>query len=299
VFGDVHCVDAKTHKPVWKKNVWTDFGGGKVPMWAIAQNPLVYKNTVILASQTEKAGVVAYEKATGNVAWASPALPGKVGYVSPAIVQIAGQDHLVMITAGPSARRGDGGPPGEVVGMDPASGKTLWNYQGWQCSIPVPNVTAIGDGRIFITGGYKAGSAMIKVEKDGEAFRVTEVFKTPDFGTHVHPAILFKGHLYGHCSTNETRDGLVCMDLDGKVKWKTGRSPTFDKGGFILADGMFFSVSGTDDGMVYLIEPNPEGFKALSSVKLLETRESWAPLALSDGKLIIRDQKQMKCLSVR
>jgi len=53
--GDLYCFDIKTHKPVWIKNVWTDFGGqpaskseggfsglqggGKFPVWAIAQCP--------------------------------------------------------------------------------------------------------------------------------------------------------------------------------------------------------------------------------------------------------------------
>jgi outer membrane protein assembly factor BamB len=25
--GDLYCIDIDTHKPVWNKNVWTDFGG--------------------------------------------------------------------------------------------------------------------------------------------------------------------------------------------------------------------------------------------------------------------------------
>ena len=174
----------------------------------------------------------------------------------------------------------------------------LWSYEGWQCKIPVPNVTEIGDGRIFITGGYRAGSAMIKLDKESDAFIVSELYKTDEFGTHVHPAILYKGYLFGHCSTNETRDGLVCMDLDGKIMWKTGKAPLFDKGGFILADGLFLSVDG-NKGFLYLIEPNPEGFKELAKAKLLDTIKCWAPLALSDGKLLIRDQKQMKCVAVR
>ena len=49
---------------------------------------------------------------------------------------------------------------------------------------------------------------------------------------------------------------------------------------------------------LYLIEPDPSGFKPLASVELLEPGENWAPLALADGKLLIRDQKQMKCLQV-
>lgn len=292
-FGDVYCFDKNTHKPVWNKNVWKDYDKGKGPTWAISQNPLIHGDLLILASQTAKAGVVAYDKLSGQVKWASPSLPGKVGYVSPQIVKIGGDDHVVMITAGPK-----GGTGGVVLGMDPKTGKTLWSYEGWSCQIPIPNVTEIGDGRLFITGGYDAGSAMIKVEKAGGSHTVTEVYKTADFGTHVHPAILYKGHLYGQCTTNTTRDGMVCMDLDGKVKWKTGNSPVFDKGGSLLADGLILSVDGKV-GILYLIEPDPAGFKALASAKLLDTSECWGPLALTDGKLLIRDQKQMRCVVVR
>ena len=292
-FGDLYCFDKNTHKPVWNKNVWNDYDGGNVPRWAISQNPLIYGGSVIVASQTSKAGVVSYDKLTGQVKWASPALLGGVGYVSPAIVKIDGNDNLVMITAG---SRGGGG--GAVIGMDPETGKQLWIYEGWSCQIPIANVTEIGDGRLFITGGYKAGSAMIKVAGSGEAYNVTELYKTDDFGTHVHPAILYNDHLYAHCTTNTRRDGMVCMDLNGKVKWKTGRSPVFDKGGFILADGLMLSVDG-QKGILYLIEPDPAGYKELASAKLLDTNECWGPLAQSGDKLLIRDQKQMRCVVVK
>lgn len=286
-FGHFHCVDKLTHKVVWAKNVWTDYTSEDLPRWGIAQNPLVYGDLVILASQTQKAGVVAYDKRSGEEKWTSPALPGKAGYVSPKIVTLDSEDHVVMISAN-----------GAVVGLDPLTGRQMWSYDGWQCKIPVPNVTEIGDGRIFITGGYRAGSTMIRVEKKSGSFVVNEEFKTDEFGTHVHPAILYNGYLYGHCSTNETRDGLMCLSLDGKVMWKTGRSPLFDKGGFILVDGLFLSVDG-DKGWLYLIEPSPDGFRELSKAKLLDTNTCWAPLALSDGKLLIRDQKQMKCIIVK
>jgi outer membrane protein assembly factor BamB len=292
-FGDLYCFEANTHKPLWHKNVWKDFENGNVPSWAISQNPLIYGDTVIAASQTRKAGVVAYDKLTGQVRWASPALKGGVGYVSPKIVKIDGNDNLVMITAG--SRRGGGGA---VIGIDPKDGRQLWIYDGWSCQIPIPNVTEIGDGRLFVTGGYKAGSAMIKVQKNGDSYAVTEVYKTDDFGTHVHPAILYKGYLYGHCTTNTRRDGMVCMSIDGKLMWKTGRSPVFDKGGFILADGLILSVDG-QKGILYLIEPDPAGYKELAKAKLLDTNECWGPLALSDGKLLIRDQKQMRCVVVK
>ncbi len=301
-FGHVSCFDKNTHKPVWQKNIWTDFSADKVPMWGIAQHPLIYNDTVILASQTEKAGVVAYDKATGSVKWSSPALPGLVGYVSPKLVKISGADQVVMITACSkgAAPGGDGKDEilGAVLGMDPKTGQTLWTYTEYRCRIPIPNVLDIGDGRLFVSGGYDAGAVMLMIEKDGDKFAAKEIYKTNDFNTHTQPPVLYKGHLYGHCTTNTCRDGMVCMDLDGNVKWKTGREPVvFDKGGFILAGDLILSVDG-GIGILNLIEPSPEAFKRLADAKLLDTKECWAPLALSDGKLIIRDQKQMRCVVV-
>jgi hypothetical protein len=126
---------------------------------------------------------------------------------------------------------------------------------------------------------------------------VKEVMFSKEFGTHVHPAIFYKGNLYSQNTNNQTRNGFMCMDLKGNIKWKTGKNPNFDKGGFILADDMIIGTDG--EKMLYLIEPTPDEFRVLAKAELLETKQAWAPLALSDGKLLIRDQKQMKCVQVK
>ncbi len=325
--GNFHCLDKNTHKVLWKKNIWTDLGGTDLPRWAISQNPLVYQNMVIVAAQTDNAGLVAYDKQTGKVVWKTPKLPGSTGYVSPAIVKISGEDQVIMVSAaemrfgggrppaGPGAQGGappavqgapagasggaqaSSGTSGGVSGYDPKTGALLWSYTGFQCSIPIPNVTELGNNRLFITGGYNAGGAIIQIEKSANSYKAKEIMKSAEFGTHVHPAILYKDHLYGHCSNNEKQDGFVCMDLNGVIKWKTKKDPLFDKGGFILVDDMIISSDG--EKMLYLIEPSPAGFKVLSKAQLLDTKLAWAPLALSDGKLLIRDQKQMKCVQVK
>ena len=293
--GDLYCISTSTHKPVWNKNIWKDFGGSELPRWAITQNPLIYRSFVIVASQTSQAGVVAYDKLTGELKWKSAALSGKAGYVSPSIVKVGGDDHLVMVMASVGMGRSANG--GSVNGMDPLSGKVLWTYRNWQCVIPVPHAVDAGEGRMLITGGYSAGAALIKVQKkeDG-SYGVTELFKNVNFGAHTQPPILYKDHFYAQYTINERSDGLVCMSMDGKVKWKTGDEPAFDKGGSILADGLLLSVDGNK--MLYLIDPDPSGFKPLASAVLLESGENWAPIALADGKLLIRDQKHLKCLAV-
>jgi outer membrane protein assembly factor BamB len=50
--------------------------------------------------------------------------------------------------------------------------------------------------------------------------------------------------------------------------------------------------------MLYLVEPDPAGFKPLASAVMLEPGTNWAPLALVDGKLFIRDQKELKVVQV-
>lgn len=293
--GDLYAIDTRTQKPAWHKNVWKDFGGGELPRWAITQHPLIYGDLLIVAPQTSQAGVVAYDKRTGELRWKSAALSGNPGYVSPSVAKVGGEDHLVMVTA--SIGRGRTARDGSVNGLDPRTGKVLWTYANWQCPIPVPPAVDAGQGRVLITGAYSAGSAMIQVQKkpDG-SYAVTELYKNPDFGSHTQPPTLYKDHFYAHYTINERADGLVAMSMDGQVKWKTEKQPAFVRGGSILADGLLLATDG--DTKLYLIDPDPSAFKPLASAVVLETGDNWAPLALVDGKLLVRGQKQLKCLQV-
>jgi outer membrane protein assembly factor BamB len=134
--GDLYAISVKTQKPVWQKNIWTDFGGdAELPRWAIVQNPLIYGDSLIVAPQTSKTGVVAYDKVKGTVKWQSPALGGIPEYVTPSIVKIAGEDHLVMITA--AAGRGRNAKGGSVKGLDPRSGKEWRSFLRFAQRVPV------------------------------------------------------------------------------------------------------------------------------------------------------------------
>jgi hypothetical protein len=78
----------------------------------------------------------------------------------------------------------------------------------------------------------------------------------------------------------------------------------------ILADGLLLATDGLS--MLYLIEPDPTAFKPISRASTLReggvptegmtafggSTQNWAPLALADGKLIIRDQSRMLCVKV-
>jgi len=274
---------------------------------------LTYGDLVIVASQAPDAGVVAYEKLTGTVKWKTPSL-GYVGYVSPAVVKVDGEDHVVMITPSTNPFRRsspDENNLGKVVGIEPLTGKILWEYAKWSCHIPVPSAFDAGDNKVLIIGGYELGATMIKVEKKANgSYGTSELFTTEEFGDQTKPPILHNGYFYAQYGTNSRHDGLTCMGMDGKIMWKTGRSPDFNKGSTILVDGLLLATDGRKT--LYLIEPDPSGFKPLASAEVLGeggadnegmsrvggSTQNWAPLALSDGKLLIRDQTRMKCVKV-
>jgi hypothetical protein len=98
------------------------------------------------------------------------------------------------------------------------------------------------------------------------------------------------------------------MNMEGEIMWKTKREPDFNKGSMILADGLILATDGAKS--LYLIEPDPTEFKPLASVELLEAKpgdermaarfgtQNWAPIALAEGKLLIRDQTRMMCVKV-
>jgi outer membrane protein assembly factor BamB len=294
--GDLHALNTKTRKATWRKNIWKDFGGAaELPRWAIVQNPVIHGDLLIVAPQTAETGVVAYDKLTGALKWKSPALSGIPGYVTPSIAKVGGDDHLVMITG--AVGRGRNARDGSVNGLDPRSGKVLWTYTGWQCIIPVPPAVDAGQGRMLITGAYGAGTAMIKVDKNADGtYAVSELFKNPDFGAHTQPPVMHDGHFYSHYTINERSDGLVAMTMDGRIKWKTDQQPPFVRGGSVLADGLLLMTDGNTK--LYLAEPNPAAFKPLASAEILEPGDNWAPLALADGKLLVRGQKELKVLQV-
>jgi outer membrane protein assembly factor BamB len=112
------------------------------------------------------------------------------------------------------------------------------------------------------------------------------------FGATQHTPILKGGNLYG-----ARADGrFVCLDLNGKVVWASSPTETFGLGSFLLADDLIFALN--DSGKLRLFEASPARFNLLGEAQILTGRESWAPMALADGRLLARDLTRLVCLDV-
>jgi outer membrane protein assembly factor BamB len=289
----LHAIDQKTGKLVWQKNLVQEYKT-TIPGWYAGQNPLLDGDRIIVATGGD-ALAVAFDQATGKELWRSPN-PGKdlMSHSSLMPATIGGVKQYLYLTLN------------KVVGVAAADGQLLWGIPFATKMAAVPSAVSIGDGRVFITSGYEAGSMMFQVDKGASGFTARKLYDltAAQFNSEVHTPILYKNHLFAVGS--KTRGRFMCVGLDGKAVWQSpvasgdaAATRTFGLGGFMLADGMFFVLDG-DSGMLRLIEANTTGYRELASAKILagEGGEVWGPLALSNGWLVIRDAHEMVCLQV-
>ena len=299
--GDLYCINIQTGKPVWNKNIWSDFGATRLPVWGVSQSPSIYGDLIFTATGSptlQIVGLAAFNKKTGNIVWHIPEI-GNETYSSPKLVKIHGEDQITFVTSQTNTYMYKDVPvtKGKVSGFDPLTGEILWQYANWDCVISIPCPVDAGNNKLLITGGYDQGTTMLQINKKADGtFEAVEIFKNSEFEDQTKPPLLYNGYFYGMFRTNTKREGLVCMNMEGKMMWKTGVRPNIDRGSMILADGLILASDGTR--MLYLIEPSPEGFKPISSVELLSNGLNWSPMALADGNLLIRDQNRMFCLKV-
>jgi outer membrane protein assembly factor BamB len=286
-----HALDAKTGKLVWQKNLVDEYKA-TIPGWYAGENPLLDGTRVIIATGGD-ALLVAFDQATGKEIWRTPN-PAKetMSHSSPMPAMIGGVKQYLYLTMK------------NLMGIDAADGKMLWSVPFKALIVAVPSPVSIGDGRIFVTSGYKAGSAMYQVDKGASGFTARKLFSltSTDFESEAQTPILFQNHLFAVSSKNQ-RGRFTCLGLDGKVIWESPMtedkkaSKTFGLGAFLLADNMFFILDG-DTGTLRLLEAGTNQYKELASAKILNDEDVWGPMALSNGKLVIRDMGQMVCLQV-
>ena len=107
---------------------------------------------------------------------------------------------------------------------------------------------------------------------------------------------MFQGHLF---AVGKKKRGLfTCVAPDGKQVWTSEGKASFELGSFLLADGMFLILEGKT-GVLRLVEASTAAYKELASAPVLKGPDVWGPLALSDGKLVVRDLGQMVCLDLK
>jgi outer membrane protein assembly factor BamB len=281
----VLCCEADTGEALWSIDLVEEYGA-EVPEWYAGQCPLIDDGRVILAPGGD-ALMIAVDCATGEVLWRTPNPNGwKMTHASIAPATIAGRKMYLYASTG------------AAVGVDAATGELLWADTSWRmrgpalCATPVP----CGDGRILLSTGYRGGSKMIRVTRDGDAFAVETLWQVGErvLGSEQQTPIFYRGHIYAVTP----RGRLTCVDLEGRTLWDTSEGRKFYKGygPYMIADGLLL-VMGSN-GLLVAAEATPAGYRELAAAEVVG-KESWAPMALAGGRLLVRDINRLVCLDLR
>ncbi|MHC4214705.1 MAG: outer membrane protein assembly factor BamB family protein [Planctomycetota bacterium] len=280
----VTCLDSETGEFKWMINLVKEFGAA-VPEWYTGQCPLIEDDKVILAPGG-KALMMAVDCNSGQIIWQTPN-PNDWKMTHSSILPIRLNDKRMYVYCA-----SDG-----VVGISADDGEILWEKTDWKIQIAnVPTPVQVSDGLVFFSGGYNAGCMMLELTESNDQINFKEVFRLgPEvFGAEQQTPIYYQGHIYGIRPPPDSQ--LVCLDTEGKILWTSTRSNRFRLGPYMIANGLIYAMN--DSAELTLAEATPSGYVQLDRAKLMKGRESWGPMAIASGRLIVRDLTTILCLDV-
>jgi outer membrane protein assembly factor BamB len=271
--GDLSCLDARTGKIVWTKNVLKEFSGSNIT-WGISESPLVIGNKVIVNPGGPGASIVALNKADGSVIWKSQS--DEAGYSSGIPMQINGLTQVIFFTAE------------RAVGLDVKDGRLLWEYakpSNRTANVATPIVKA---NRVFISSDYGTGGGVVEIKPDNKA---EEIYFTKDMRNHHSSSVLIGDYLYGFSGAV-----LTSMKFDtGEIAWK---DRSVGKGSLVYADGNLYCFS--ENGVVGLVEATPTGYKEKGRFRIQQdSLPTWTHPVVAGGRLYLRDQDTIYAFDVR
>ncbi len=320
-FGHVHRVNRKTHQADWTVAMQETYDT-LPPKWGYAQSALVVGDIVVIAPMSDTTGLAGLDKRTGKEIWRTE--PFGDSHSSPVLITLQGNPQVIFLAQKDKE-------VGTTISVEPASGKVLWKTDEYLNSIPITPPFKIDEERLFLTGGYGCGSAMVRVRRDGGDWNVKKLFAI-EKGTQIHPPILHGDHLYFLANENDNyrgearkEGGMMCMTLEGEEVWRTGDDPYMGRGNLLYADGKILIQDG-HIGYLRVMEPSTDGFRVIAEADIFGTKseaeaaaqaaaraaksgskkrvretdyEMWCPMALSNGLLFMRSHNELKCVDLR
>lgn len=290
----VMCCDPQTGNFLWGIDLEKDYNT-EVPLWYTGQCPLIDNNVAVIAPGGSSL-LIGVDCSTGKVVWQTPNPDKwKMSHSSVMPMTIAGKKMYIYSAIGGMVGVSAGGAD---------VGKILWKTSKFNPSVIAPSPLYLGNNRIFMTAGYGAGSAVYQIVRQGDSFTVNveRNYKPKDgLAAEQQTPILYNNHLFGLLpkDAGEKRNQFVCTPTSNtqNILWTSSADDRYGLGPFIIADGKFFILN--DEGTLTIAKVSTSKFTILDRAKIIEGHDSWGPLALADGYLLMRDSKQMVCIDLR
>ncbi|HEX7898797.1 MAG TPA: PQQ-binding-like beta-propeller repeat protein [Planctomycetota bacterium] len=296
--GDLVCVNATSGAPVWRKNLPKELdaqvnpigGGPKNLGWGFTWSPLVDGERLICLPGGPQGAVAALDRKTGRLLWRSAEVKDQAAYASPVAAEFDGTRQYVALTnAG-------------LFGVSAADGRLLWRAKRESpFGTEVVNSPLIQGAHVYTTVAVNNGGCeLVKVSKDGAAFKAEPVYANKNLQNHHGNAIRVGEHVYGYSQGR----GWVCQRfLDGMIAWE--EKAKLGSGALAYADGRLYCFT-ENDGTTALVEADPAGWSEKGRLKLPQlsklrkpSGKLWTPPVVAGGRLYLRDQELLFCFDVK
>jgi len=292
--GHVMCANPQNGNLLWGLDMVKQYQS-VIPFWYTGQCPIIDADTAILAPGG-KAILIGVDCATGRVVWETP---------NPDKWQMSHSSIMPMVIAGKKmyVYAAVGGICGiSAEGND--RGQVLWKTSEFAPSVVAPSPLGLGNGKILITAGYGAGSVVLQVKKESGIFSVKVIQKykpSEGIASEQQTPLVLNGYVIAILpkDAGASRNQLVCSKSDNcaNILWTSGKNDRFGLGPYIIADGKFFILN--DDGTLSIAKASTQKFILLDKARIIEGQDAWGPIAIADGRLLMRDSKKMVCIDMR
>jgi outer membrane protein assembly factor BamB len=265
--------DAASGKLLWRKDWSKEIDTSKL-FTGTAMSPIVHGGMLIVHVGDDGEGAFrAFDPATGNERWW---LPGHgPGYASPIVVTAGGAPHLVTMT------------DKAVVGIDPASGKLLWQVafpDEWNENI----VTPVMAGDVLVVSGTRKGTFGYRLEKGAAGWSAKQLWHNTDLPMYMSSPVADGSYVYGLSSRNKGQ--LFCLDAKtGTAKWTT---PGRAAGNAAVVSAGAHLVLLTNDGDLLVVKRSPERFEEVRRYKVAQA-QTWSHPILIGNQVVIRDAESV------
>jgi outer membrane protein assembly factor BamB len=284
VTGILTAWEADSGKELWRVDTLKEFKAANL-FFGVSASPLVDGGRVLVMPGGKGGSLAALEGDSGKVAWQTGDSPAS--YASPIITKSNESRQAVFFTgAGLSA-------------VAPDAGKPLWEFP-FRDDLNESSTTPVRAGNLLIASTVTKGSvALTLTEKDGKP-AVEKKWANPALNCYFStPVTVGKDHLFmvtGKASLLNAEVTLRCVEAaTGKEVWSKPKVGRYHAALLRLADGKLL-LHG-DDGMLRLLAPNVEKYEELSASKVCG--KTWAHPALANGRLYLRDEKELICLEAK
>jgi outer membrane protein assembly factor BamB len=283
-YGFVHCLDLKTGKVIWKKDIGRDY---TVEEMSCRPSPLIEGSLLIVFTGAKPgAAVMALDKLTGKEVWKT--LSDHVSNSSPIVITSSGRRQLIVWT------------DNALNSLDPADGHAFWREpmttsNNDDCAAPVfwGNHLLVS-GLMLELGGDPPAATFLWPTNRAASKRILSNTSTP----------LPQGdYIYACKSPGE----LVCLETaTGRQVWSTNSITSLKNGASInitpQGDGCFLF---TDEGNLIHARLSPSGYQEISRSHLIDPtwpfngmKFVYAPPAFANRRIFARSEAEVVCASL-